>query len=139
MVLNSHQELSVNDSLEITIEAIDQPKRIGRRPITSLQGAKNSIQIKKSLVTIDNDDRLCMPRAIGVEWAKLNLCTKEEWDDLTQYQKSKSNSELILEHRKVPESHYKKSERQKEERTKNPGCGYQPIGRGTLVPAHESE
>ena len=40
-------------------------------------------------------------------WAKLNLCTQEEWNDLTRYQKSKSNSELTLEHRKVPESHYK--------------------------------
>ena len=131
-VLNSHQELSVNDSLEITIEAIDQPQRSGRRPITSLQGAKNSIQIKKSLVTIDNEDRLCMSRAIEAGWAKLNLCTKEEWDDLTRYQKSKSNSELILKQRKVPES-------QKEERTKNPGRGYQLIGRGTLGPTRESE
>ena len=48
-----------------------------------------------------------MARAIGVGWAKLNLCTQEEWNDLTRYQKSKSNSELTLEHRKVPESHYK--------------------------------
>ena len=118
-VLNSHQELSVNDSFDITIGAIDLPKGNGRRPITSLQGDKNSIQIKKSLVTIDNNDQLCMARAIGVGWAKLNLCTKEEWNDLTQYQKSKSNSELTLEHRKVPESHYinlrnKKSKEQKD-------------------------
>ena len=105
-VLNSHQEFSVNDSLDITIGAIDLPKGNGRRPITSLQGDKNSIQIKKSLVTIDNNDQLCMARAIGVGWAKLNLCTKEEWNDLTRYQKSKSNLELTLEHRKVPESHY---------------------------------
>ena len=105
-VLNSHQELSVNDSFDITIGAIDLPKGNGRRPITSLLGDKNSIQIKKSLVTIDNNDQLCMARAIGVGWAKLNLCTQEEWNDLTRYQKSKSNSELTLEHRKVPESHY---------------------------------
>ena len=105
-VLNSHQELSMNDSFDITIGAIDLPKGNGRRPITSLQGDKNSIQIKKSLVTIDNNDQLCMARAIGVGWAKLNLCTKEEWNDLTRYQKSKSNLELTLEHRKVPESHY---------------------------------
>ena len=93
-VLNSHQELSVNDSFDITIGAIDLPKGNGRRPITSLQGDKNSIQIKKSLVTIDNNDQLCMARAIRVGWAKLNLCTQEEWNDLTRYQKSKSNSEL---------------------------------------------
>ena len=87
-VLNSHQELSVNDSFDITIGTIDLPKGGGkgnRRPITSLQGDKNSIQIKTSLVTIDNNDQLCMARAIGVGWAKLNLCTKEEWNDLTHH------------------------------------------------------
>ena len=83
------------------------PKGRGkRRPITSLEGDKNLIQIKKSIVTIDNDDQLCMARAIGVGWAKLNRCTKEEWDDLTRSQKFKTNLELVLEHRKVPESYY---------------------------------
>ena len=38
-------------------------------------------------------------------WAKLNQCTKEEWEDLTRYQKSKSNLELVLEHRNAPESY----------------------------------
>ena len=107
-VLNSHQELAMNESFEITIGTINLPKGSGRRPITSLEGDKNSIQIKKSIVTIDNDDQLCMARAIGVGWAKLNQCTKEEWDDLTRYQKSKSLLELVLEHRKAPESYYKK-------------------------------
>ena len=106
-VLNSHQELAMNESFEITIGKINLPKGSGRRPITSLEGDKNSIQIKRSLVTIDNDDQLCMARAIGVGWAKLNRCTKKEWDDLTRYQKSKSQLELVLEHRKVSESYYK--------------------------------
>ena len=106
-VLNSHQELAMNESFEITNGTINLPKWSGRRPLTSLEGDKNSIQIKRSLVTIDNDDQLCMARAIGVGWAKLNQCTKEEWDDLTRYQNSKSQLELVLEHRKVPESYYK--------------------------------
>ena len=65
-VLNSHQELAMKESFEITIWVINLPKGSGRRPITSLQGDKNSIQIKRSLVTIDNEDQLCMARAIGV-------------------------------------------------------------------------
>ena len=105
-VLNSHQKLSMNKSFEITIGTINLPKGSGRQPMTSLQGYKNSIQIKKSIVTIDNDDQLFMARAIGVGWAKLNRCTKEEWDDLTRYQKSRSQLELVLEHRKAPESYY---------------------------------
>ena len=112
-VLNSRQELAVNDNFEITVGTIELifefylPKGGARRPITSLQGDKNSIQIKRSLVTIENNDQLCMARAIGVCWAKLHQCTREEWNVLTQYQKSKSNLELVLEHRKVPESYYK--------------------------------
>ena len=104
-VLNCHQELAMNESFKITIGTINLPKGSGRRPITSLKGDKNSIQIKKSIVTIDNDNQLCMARAIAVGWAKLNQGTKEEWEDLTRYQKSKSNLELVLEHRKAPESY----------------------------------
>ena len=93
--------------LSVNIMNSKLPKGRGKRKtITSLEGDKNSIQIKKSIVTIDNDDQLCMARAIGVGWAKLNRCTKEEWDNLTRYQKSKSQLELVLEHRKVPESYY---------------------------------
>ena len=104
-VLNKNQKLAMNESFEITIGTINLPKGSGR-PITSIEGDKNLIQIKKSIVTIDNDDQLCMARAIGVGWAKLNRCTKEEWDDLTRSQKFKTNLELVLEHRKVPESYY---------------------------------
>ena len=97
----------MNESFEITIGTINLPKGSGKRkPITSLNGDKNSMQIKKLIVTIDNDDQLCMARAIGVGWAKLNRCTKEEWEDLTRYQKSKSQLELVLKHRKVLESYY---------------------------------
>ena len=53
-VLNSHQELAMNESFQITIGSINLPKGSGkRRPITSLEGDKNSIQIKK----IDRDHR----------------------------------------------------------------------------------
>lgn len=51
----------MNESFEITIGSINLPKGSRkRRPIMSLEGDKNSIQIKKSIVTIDNDDQLCM-------------------------------------------------------------------------------
>lgn len=106
-VLNSRQELAVNDSFEITIGTIDLPKGGVRRRITCLQGDDNSIKIKTSLVTIENDDQMCMARAIAVCWAKLNICSREEWVDLTAYQKTKSTLELMLEHRKVPDTVYK--------------------------------
>ena len=138
-VLNSYQDLAMNESFEITIGTINLPKGSGRRPITSLEGDKNSIQIKRSLVTIDNDDQLCMARVIGVGWGKLNQCTKEEWDDLTRYQKSKSQLELVLEHRKVPESYYKNLRHKSRKEQKKPGRHPQSTGRGTLRPTREFE
>ena len=65
-VLNSRQVLDVNESFEITVGTIDLQRGGARKPITSLQGDKNSIQIKKSLVSIENDDQLCVAREIGL-------------------------------------------------------------------------
>ena len=74
-----------------------------RRRITKIKGKNNSLQLKK----IENDDQLCMARAIGVSWAKLKRCTTEEWTDITKNRQKKSNLQLILEHQRVPEKYYK--------------------------------
>jgi hypothetical protein len=104
-VLNSQQSLSVNESIEVTVGSINLPKGGARRRITRIKGEKNSLDLKKSVVTIDDDDQLCMARAIGVAWAKLNRCTPKEWKSIPR--QKKSNLELVLEHQKVSESYYK--------------------------------
>ena len=48
-----------------------------------------------------------MARAIGVSWAKLNLCTPEEWAEIIKTRGTKYNSQLVLENKKVPESYFK--------------------------------
>ena len=108
-LLNSNQNLSVDESFDITIGSMDLLKDSGgpRRRITKLKGKNNSLQLKKSVITIENDDQLCMARAIGVSWAKLKRCTKEEWSEITKNRQKKSNLQLILEHQRVPESYYK--------------------------------
>ena len=65
------------------------------------------MQLKTSIVTIENDDQLCMARAIGVSWAKLKRCSKEEWSEITKNRQTKSNIQLVLEHHRVPERYYK--------------------------------
>ena len=105
-VLNSNQNLAVDESFDIAVGTVDLPKGGARRRITKLKGKKNSIDLKKSIVTIRNDDQLCMARAIGVSWTKLKRCTPEEWKDITKTRGKKSNLQLILEHQKVPESHF---------------------------------
>ena len=106
-VLNSHENLSIDDSFDITVGSIELPKGGARCRITRLEGEDNSLERKRSIVTIVNNDKLCMARAISVSWAKLNRCSAAEWKDIAQSRGSKTNLELILEHRKVPESHFK--------------------------------
>ncbi|MCW4306791.1 MAG: hypothetical protein N0E61_01050 [Candidatus Thiodiazotropha endolucinida] len=55
-----------------------------------------------------NGDQLCLARAISVSWAKLNQCTPEEWAEISKTRGKKRNLDLILQHRKVPESFCKK-------------------------------
>ena len=71
-VLNSHQNLAVDESMDIAVGIVDLPKGGARKRITKIKGDNNLLQLKKSIVTIENGDQLCMARAIGVSWAKLN-------------------------------------------------------------------
>ncbi|XP_060564754.1 uncharacterized protein LOC132723964 [Ruditapes philippinarum] len=109
-VLNSNQNLSIDESFYISIGTIELPKGSGgpRRRITKLKGKNNSLKLKTSIVTIDNEDQLCMARAIGVSWAKLNRCTPEEWKEIAKTRQKKSNLQLILENQQVPNSYYQK-------------------------------
>ena len=86
-MLNSNQNLSVDESLDISIGSVDLPKGGARLRITKIKGKNNSLQLKTFIVTIANDDQLCMARAIGVSWAKLKRCTKEEWTKITKKKK----------------------------------------------------
>jgi hypothetical protein len=106
-VLNSNQNLSIDESFYISIGSIELPKGGARRRITKLKGKNNSLKLKTSIVTIENEDQLCMARAIGMSWAKLNRCSQDEWKEIAKNRQKKSNIQLILEHQRVPESYYK--------------------------------
>ena len=105
-VLNSHENLSIDDSFDITVGSIELPKGGARCRIKRLEGTDNSLERKRSIVTKVNNDQLCMARAISVSWANLKRCSAAEWKDIAQSRGSKTNLDLILEHRKVSESHY---------------------------------
>ena len=59
-VLNSHQNLAVDESMDITVGIVDLPKGGARKRITKIKGDNNLLQLKKSIVTIENGDQLCM-------------------------------------------------------------------------------
>ncbi|KAL5018216.1 hypothetical protein ScPMuIL_003938 [Solemya velum] len=106
-VLNSNETLQIDSSFEINIGMIRMPKGGRKRGLTDLHGEKNSLHLKRSVIFITNEDNLCMARAISVVFAKLNQCSKEQWDILKDQNPEKSNLELGLEHRKFSTSYYK--------------------------------
>ena len=52
--------------MDIAVGIVDLPKGGARKRITKIKGDNYSLQLKKSIVTIENGDQLCMARAIGV-------------------------------------------------------------------------
>ena len=66
---------------------------------------------KKVITKIRNDDHLCFHRAFAVAWAKAVEISQKEWKELVADDKlekpSISNLDLILRHRRCPESHFK--------------------------------
>ena len=65
-VFNSHQKLSVDESIDIAVGTVELPKGEARNRIIKIKGDNNVLKLKKSIVTIENDDQLFMARAIGV-------------------------------------------------------------------------
>lgn len=84
-VLNSNENIKVNDGLLVTVGSIEIPKGGSKLPITSLVGPKNSLERKQSTFHIENDNKICLAIAIGLCFLK--LCEKVEtktWDELTK-------------------------------------------------------
>lgn len=100
-MLNSKQDLNINESFEIDVDSIDLPRGGARRRITNIHGQKNFLKFQISVGTIQNEDQLCMARAIGV---KLHRCTPDEWKYIPR--QGKSNLDLVLDHSKVSLSYY---------------------------------
>lgn len=80
-----------------------------------------------SIVTIENDDQLCMARAIGGSWVKLKRCTPEEWKEITKDRQNKTNLQLMQEKQQVPESYFKQ-QMNKQRYTKATGCDHSSNG-----------
>ncbi|XP_041361018.1 uncharacterized protein LOC121377177 [Gigantopelta aegis] len=109
-VLQSNEDLPLDTSFSIQVGTIQIP-RGGRSAtnLTVLTGPNNSVHIKQSLVEIVNDDDLCMSRAIGVAWAKLNCISSTDWQDLVGGPYPKTPLiDLIMHHKKCPQSFYNK-------------------------------
>jgi len=83
-VLNSHQDLKMNDSFYVDVGTMELPKggKGNGLPINTLSGSNSTIKRKKSIVEIVNDDQTCMARAIAMAYLAAISVTTEEWHDL---------------------------------------------------------
>ena len=65
-VLQSHQDVSFDETFSVTVGVIHLPRGARRTKVTSLHGPDNSVSRKLSMVQIINDDNLCLARALVV-------------------------------------------------------------------------
>ncbi|KAK3082654.1 hypothetical protein FSP39_001588 [Pinctada imbricata] len=77
-VLNSNEGLDVDENMVVTVGTIDLPKGGAKKPITRLSGPANSLQKKRSLIYVENDNNLCL--AISVALCFLKTCTVVDAD-----------------------------------------------------------
>ena len=104
-VLNSHANLSIDESFKITIGTIEIPKGSGRVYITNVAEASK----EKRSIGYTEQNNTCLARAIAKSWAKLNTVSTTEF---CEKYKSKHPDmdilDLILTCKKVPKWYYGK-------------------------------
>ena len=83
-VLNSHQDLDMNESFHVDVGTMELPKGGAKLPITSLVGEDNSLARKRSIKQIKNSDNNCLAAAVGVAYVSANTVSTQEWKDLTK-------------------------------------------------------
>ena len=83
-VMNSHQELDMDDGFYVDVGTMELPKGGSRLSVTSLTGMDNSIEAKRSIIQIKSSDNSCIPLAIGVASATANKINTREWKKIDQ-------------------------------------------------------
>ncbi|CAC5384136.1 unnamed protein product [Mytilus coruscus] len=82
-VLQSNEELPVDDSFSVTVGRIDIPSGGGRVYITNLKGVENSLKRKRSIISRPSE-MMCMPIANTVCFLKTcRTVSSSEWHTLT--------------------------------------------------------
>lgn len=81
--VQSNSNLHIDEIFEIALGCIRMPGGGTRLPITSTDGANNSLFLKKSIVVITNTDRLCLARSLvvcrGYKQYKDKIITENEY------------------------------------------------------------
>ena len=105
-VLNSNESLPIDENLLVTVGSTDIPKGGTKLPVTSLFGPKNSVERKKSLFHVQNDNNLCMAISIGLCFLK--TCKKVDAETWVRLVGDEPGTMLdhIIKHRVVSQTYY---------------------------------
>lgn len=108
-VLNSEENLPLDTGMEIIIGNIAVPSGSGNLRITTLNGTHSSIALKKSMLRVSNDDRLCLATAIGRCFLKICETVPEDtWKEITKDDPRNMNTFMkVMKHRKTTKSYPK--------------------------------
>lgn len=105
-VLQSNDELPVDDSFSVTVGRIDLPSGGASLPISNLSGDNNSLTRKRSIVSRPSKT-MCMPMAIVICFLKTcDTVSPQEWLALTK-DETESTLDKILKHKVAPKWFYK--------------------------------
>ena len=87
-VIQSNRDFRLNDTVTVDIIRVEEPQGSGRSKRTTLN-IREYLKEKKSIVTINNNDNLCLARALVVAVARIEKNSKYD-----QIRKSNENIQL---------------------------------------------
>ena len=70
-VIQSNRDFRLNDTVSVDIIRVEAPQGSGRKKPRSIVNIKEYLHKKKSIITIHNNDNLCLARALVVAIAKV--------------------------------------------------------------------
>ncbi|XP_052085242.1 uncharacterized protein LOC127722409 [Mytilus californianus] len=94
--------------MHVTIGNITVPRGSGRLPITRLKGASNSMALKRSILQVCNEDKMCLATAIGRCFLKLcKIVPLEKWRETTKNDEDMNTCQKVIKHGMTTKSYFK--------------------------------
>ena len=81
-VVQSNRDFRLNDTVSVDVIHVEAPQGSGRKKPRSIVNIKEYLHKKKSIITIQNNDNLCLARALVVAIAKVE--NEPDYKDLTK-------------------------------------------------------
>ena len=81
-VVQSNRDFRLNDTVSVDVIRVEAPQGSGRKKPRSIVNIKEYLHKKKSIITIHNNDNLCLARALVVAIAKVE--NEPNYKDLTK-------------------------------------------------------